>query len=102
MKKRIYLNNGAWTQAVEFDPDAPGDIIVLTSPAGAVQDAVQDFVEVTGLEPGDPIVHARIPITSIACDQRHIRALAKLDEGASEKYLRDLMGDDAYEAWDNE
>lgn len=35
-------------------------------------------------------------------DRLELRKVAKLDAGINEKYLRDLIGDDEYEAWDND
>lgn len=35
-------------------------------------------------------------------DRRELRRIAELDAGANERYLRDLMGDDEYEDWDND
>lgn len=35
-------------------------------------------------------------------DRRELRRAARRDAGASERYLRDLMGDDVYEDWDND
>ena len=35
-------------------------------------------------------------------DRRELRRAAKRDAGASERYLRDLVGDDVYERWDND
>lgn len=46
----------------------------------------------------------RIPggMTTFDDDQRELRRVAKSDAGASERYLRALLGDDVYEAWDND
>jgi hypothetical protein len=48
--------------------------------------------------------HLRISDTpkSIDDDRRELRRMAKLDADANEKYLRDLLGDDEYEDWDND
>lgn len=35
-------------------------------------------------------------------DRAEIRRLAKEDASLNERYLRDLMGDDVYEDWDND
>jgi hypothetical protein len=35
-------------------------------------------------------------------DRRELRRVAKAGAGASERFLRDLMGDDVYEDWDND
>ena len=37
-----------------------------------------------------------------ADDRREFRRIARMDAGPSELYLRDLMGDDAYEYWDDD
>lgn len=39
---------------------------------------------------------------TIEDDQRELRRIAKLDADANERYLRNLLGDDEYEAWDND
>ena len=47
--------------------------------------------------------HLRIaggPIT-IEDDQRELRKVAKIDADANERFMRDLLGDDEYEDWDN-
>jgi hypothetical protein len=48
--------------------------------------------------------YLRIPggVTAPEDDQRELRRVAKMDAGANERYLRSLMGDDEYEAWDND
>ena len=48
--------------------------------------------------------YLRIPggVTSPEDDRRELRRVAKMDAGVNEKYLRSLMGDDEYEAWDND
>jgi hypothetical protein len=38
---------------------------------------------------------------SVEDDIRLLREIAKLDADANERYLRNLMGDDEYEDWDN-
>ena len=48
--------------------------------------------------------HLRIaggPVT-VEDDQRELRQVEKIDAGANERYLRDLLGDDVYEDWDND
>ena len=39
---------------------------------------------------------------TVADDQRELRRMAKRDADANERYLRDLLGDDVYEYWDND
>ena len=48
--------------------------------------------------------HLRIPggSTTPADDRRELRRIARMDAVPSELYLRDLMGDDEYEYWDND
>jgi hypothetical protein len=48
--------------------------------------------------------HLRIAGGPVAVedDQRELRKVEKLDAGANERYLRDLLGDDVYEDWDND
>jgi hypothetical protein len=50
------------------------------------------------------IEHLRINDESktIEDDRRELRRVAKLDADANERYLRDLLGDDEYEDWDND
>lgn len=48
--------------------------------------------------------HLRVaggPVT-IEDDQRELRRVEKLDAGANERYLRELLGDEEYENWDND
>jgi hypothetical protein len=35
-------------------------------------------------------------------DKRELRRIEKLDADANERYMRDLLGDDEYEDWDND
>lgn len=98
--KRIYITNGAWTQAVDFDPDLPGDIILVTSPAGHIQDAIQDSVEVTETVPQADTWVARPPIpTPVQREADMLEAVERGDDGANEKFMRELLGDDAYQQW---
>jgi hypothetical protein len=39
---------------------------------------------------------------SIDDDRRELRRIAKLDADANERYLRNLLGADEYEDWDND
>lgn len=41
------------------------------------------------------------PIT-IEDDKRELRKVAKIDADANERFMRDLLGDDEYENWDND
>lgn len=43
----------------------------------------------------------RLPV-SPELDRLHIRAGEKINAGESERYLRDLLGDEVYEMWDND
>jgi hypothetical protein len=40
--------------------------------------------------------------TTVEDDQRELRRIAKHDADSNERYLRNLMGDDEYEVWDND
>jgi hypothetical protein len=40
--------------------------------------------------------------TTVEDDQRELRRIAKRDADTNERSLRNLMGDDEYEAWDND
>ena len=35
-------------------------------------------------------------------DKRELRKVAKIDADANERFMRDLLGDDEYEDWDND
>lgn len=50
------------------------------------------------------IEHLRISDTprTIEDDLRELRRIEKLDADMNERYLRNLMGDDEYEDWDND
>jgi hypothetical protein len=41
-------------------------------------------------------------LNTIDDDRNELRRVAKQSAGQNEKFLRDLMGDDEYEAWDND
>lgn len=46
--------------------------------------------------------HLRIPggPKTSTDDRRELRRIAKADAGPSERYLRNLIGDEVYESWD--
>ena len=48
--------------------------------------------------------YLRIPggVAMVADDQRELRRIARSNADANEMYLRNLMGDDEYEHWDND
>lgn len=48
--------------------------------------------------------YLRIPggVVTVADDQRELRRIARSNADANEMYLRNLMGDDEYEHWDND
>ena len=39
--------------------------------------------------------------TTIEDDKRELRKVAKIDADCNERFMRDLLGDDEDEAWDN-
>lgn len=98
--KRIYITNGAWTQAVDFHPEIPGDIVIMTSPAGHVMDAVQDYVECTDIMPQSDTWVARVPMPEEVKVEAHaLDAIDRLDEGPNGRFMREVLGDDAYRQW---
>lgn len=39
--------------------------------------------------------------TTFEDDKRELRKVAKIDADCNERFMRDLLGDDEYEDWDN-
>jgi len=40
--------------------------------------------------------------TTIEDDKRELRKAAKINADSNERFMRDLLGDDEYEDWDND
>lgn len=51
--KQIYINTHLGTTRIDYDEHAPGDIIIVTSMIGEIQQAVHEHIECTGIEPTD-------------------------------------------------
>ena len=98
--RQIYINTMLGTTRIDYNPNDDTDIIIVatTCTVSAVHRAP---IEATGIQPGDIDIFDKasgrlMPLSSPIWEEERRMALYS-DEGPNEKYLRDLMGDDAYE-----
>ena len=101
--KQIYINTMFGTTRIDYNENADGDIIIIASAGTNIEAVVQEPIECSGINP-ETIV--RFKNTEEAAFEpvwyaEKRRALYS-DESPNEKYLRDLMGDDAYENYESQ
>ena len=104
--KQIYINTMLGTTRIDYDPNDPRDIFINASICN-INEVVYDHIECTNIDPEDiEIVHifdpelARWAMEGMLEKERSMALYS--DEGPNEKYLRDLMGDDAYENYESQ
>jgi len=109
--KQIYINTRFGTTRINYNENADGDIIIVASPGTNIEAVIQEPIECSGINPESIVTFKN----NASCDecgshsddvvfepvwQEEKRRALYSDEGTNEKYLRDLMGDDAYEAYE--
>jgi len=101
--KQIYINTMLGTTRIDYDPNDPRDIIIVARSA-TVESVHRDNIECTNIQPDEIETFHSAKDEMYAFAQsvlEHERRMALYsDEGPNERYLRDLMGDDAYENWE--
>ena len=99
--KQIYINTMFGTTRIDYNEHADGDIIIVASPGTNIEAVIQEPIECSGINP-DSIVRFKNAeeITFEPIWQEEKRRALYSDEGPNEKYLRDLIGDDAYENYE--
>jgi hypothetical protein len=101
------------TTRIDFDPHDPRDIIIVASPGTNIEAVIREPIECSGINPASIVRFETAQDTAFEpVWEQEIHAMAKSvleterrmalysDEGPNERYLRDLMGDDAYENWE--
>ena len=104
--RQIYINTMLGTTRIDYDPNDPRDIFINASICN-INEVVYDHIECTNIDPEDiEIVHifdrelARWAMEGMLEKERSMALYS--DESSGEKYLRDLMGDDAYENYESQ
>ena len=101
--KQIYINTMFGTTRIDYNENADGDIIIIASAGTNIEAVVQEPIECSGINP-ESIVRFKnteeVAFEPVWYAEKR-RALYS-DESADEKYLRDLIGDDAYENYESQ
>ena len=101
--KQIYINTMFGTTRIDYNENADGDIIIIASAGTNIEAVIQEPIECSGINP-ESIVRFKntddVAFEPVWYGEER-RALYS-DESPNEKYLRDLMGDDAYENYESQ
>ena len=102
--KQIYINTMLGTTRIDYDEHNQDDIIIVATTC-TVTAVHREAIECTGIEPEDmdifdPSSGRLMPFVRPWEAER--RKALYSDESPDEKYLRDLMGDDAYENYESQ
>jgi len=101
--RQIYINTMLGTTRIDYDPHDPRDIIIVARTA-TVESVQRDNIECTNIKPEEIEIYdpMREEVRAMAHSVLEMERRMALypDEGPNERYLRDLMGDDAYENWE--
>lgn len=99
--KQIYINTMFGTARIDYNENLEGDIIIVASPGTQIEAVIQEPIECSGINPASiETFRNKETITFEPIWQEEKRRALYSHEGQDEKYLRDLMGDDAYEAYE--
>ena len=101
--KQIYINTMFGTTRIDYNEKADGDIIIVASPGTTIEAVIYEHIECSGINP-ESIETFKIVddvVFEPAWYGEKRRALYS-DESPNEKYLRDLIGDDAYENYESQ
>ena len=99
--RQIYINTRFGTTRIDYDETNTDDIIIIASSGTVIEAVVREPIECSGINP-ESIVRFK-NTEDVAFEpvwQEEKRRLLYSDESPNEKYLRDLIGDDAYENYE--
>ncbi len=102
--KQIYINTMLGTTRIDYDEHNPDDIIIVATQC-TVSAVHRSPIEATGIQPTSiNIFNAdsgeTYPLIKPWWEEKALALYG--DESPDEKYLRDLMGDDAYENYESQ
>ena len=101
--KQIYINTMFGTTRIDYNENADGDIIIIASAGTNIEAVVQEPIECSGINPETIETFKNTEeVTFEPVWYAEKRRALYSDESADEKYLRDLMGDDAYENYESQ
>jgi len=109
--KQIYIHTMLGTTRIDYDPNKDEDIMINASVCN-IDDVFYGAIETYDLDLDDmdwrqvranedPKTELVKAYTNFVIEREKYMALYS-DEGPNEKYLRDLMGDDAYENYESQ
>jgi hypothetical protein len=101
--KQIYINTMFGTTRIDYNENADGDIIIIASAGTNIEAVVQEPIECSGINPETIETFKNTEeVTFEPVWYAEKRRALYSNESADEKYLRDLMGDDAYENYESQ
>ena len=101
--KQIYINTMFGTTRIDYNENADGDIIIIASAGTNIEAVVQEPIECSGINPETIETFKNTEeVTFEPVWYAEKRRALYSDESSDEKYLRDLMGDDAYENYESQ
>ena len=101
--KQIYINTMFGTTRIDYNENADGDIIIIASAGTNIEAVIQEPIECSGINPETIETFKNTEeVTFEPVWYAEKRRALYSDESADEKYLRDLMGDDAYENYESQ
>ena len=101
--KQIYINTMFGTTRIDYNENADGDIIIIASAGTNIEAVIQEPIECSGINPETIETFKNTEeVTFEPVWYAEKRRALYSDESPNEKYLRDLIGDDAYENYESQ
>lgn len=101
--KQIYINTMFGTTRIDYNENSDGDIIIIASAGTNIEAVVQEPIECSGINPETIVTFKNTEeVTFEPVWYAEKRRALYSNESADEKYLRDLIGDDAYENYESQ
>jgi hypothetical protein len=101
--KQIYINTMFGTTRIDYNENGDGDIIIIASAGTNIEAVVQEPIECSGINPETIETFKNTEeVTFEPVWYAEKRRALYSNESADEKYLRDLIGDDAYENYESQ
>ena len=101
--KQIYINTMFGTTRIDYDERDDRDIIIVASPGTNIEAVILEPIESSGINPESIVTFKNTEkIDFEPVWQEEKRRILFSDMTENEKYIRDLIGDDAYENFESQ
>lgn len=101
--RQIYINTMFGTTRVDYNEHDDRDIIIVASPGTNIEAVILEHIESSGINPQSIETFKNTDKVEFEpVWQEEKRRILFNDMSTSEEYMRDLIGDDAYENFESQ